>query len=54
MVVGVIAFSFASGSLASVIQNYDNQNAKLNDRLTILNKMYKEFCFPVELFVKLK
>jgi len=29
MILGVIAFSFASGSLASIIQNYDSHNAKL-------------------------
>jgi hypothetical protein len=54
MVIGVISFSFASGSLASVIQNYDNENAKLKEQLNILNKMYKEYCFPLDLFVKLK
>ena len=26
MVVGVIAFSFANGSLTSIISNYDNKN----------------------------
>jgi hypothetical protein len=29
MVVGVISFSFASGSLASIMQNYDSKNAVL-------------------------
>ena len=27
MVIGVVSFSFANGSLASIISNYDNQNA---------------------------
>jgi hypothetical protein len=54
MVIGVIAFSFASGSLASVIQNYDNENAQLKSRLKVLQQMYKEYSFPLELFIKLK
>lgn len=28
MLVGVISFSFASGSLASILQSVDNENAK--------------------------
>ena len=29
MFIGVISFSFATGSLASILQNYDHANAKL-------------------------
>ena len=29
MILGVVAFSFASGSLASILQNYDNHSANL-------------------------
>ena len=29
MILGVISFSVASGSLASILQNYDNHNAEL-------------------------
>ena len=29
MIIGVMAFSFASGSLSSILQNYDQANAKL-------------------------
>ena len=54
MVIGVIAFSFASGSLASIIQNYDTQNAKLAEQLNILDKMYKDYCLPLDLYSRLK
>ena len=29
MILGVMAFSFATGSLSSILQNYDHANAKL-------------------------
>ena len=33
MVFGVIAFSFANGSLASIMQNYDSSNAVYMEKL---------------------
>jgi len=50
MVIGVVAFSFASGSLASIIQNYDTQNAKLAEKLDILNKIYIDYSLPIDIF----
>ena len=41
MVIGVISFSFANGSLASILANYDEQNAELQEKINILNKIYK-------------
>ena len=40
MVIGVWAFSFANGSLASIISNYDISNAAYTEKLEILNKIY--------------
>lgn len=54
MIVGVVSFSFANGSLASIIQNYDNSNAQYQERLVTLNKIYKEYKLPLDLFVKIK
>jgi len=39
MVIGVIFFSFTTGSLSSIMSNYDAANAKLSERLEILNKI---------------
>lgn len=39
MIIGVFSFSFANGSLASIIQNYDHANASYQDKLTMLNKI---------------
>ena len=54
MIVGVIAFSFANGSLASIIQNYDQTNAIYQEKLVILNRIYKEYQLPLDLFIRLK
>ena len=43
MIVGVFAFSFANGSLASIMSNYDQSNACYLEKLEILNKIYKEY-----------
>jgi hypothetical protein len=53
-VVGVIAFSIASGSLASIITSYDTKNAKLEVRLQKLKKMYKDYSLPIELYGKIR
>lgn len=40
MVVGVISFTIASGSLASIMTTYDTKNARLEVRLQKLKKIY--------------
>ena len=54
MIIGVMSFSFFSGSLASIIQFYDCQNAKYREQLSLLNKLFKEYRLPVELYANLK
>lgn len=54
MIIGVIAFSFASGSLASILQHYDNSNAKHKEQLSILNKLFKDYKLPLSLYSSLK
>jgi hypothetical protein len=39
MVIGVIVFTFISGSLSSVLSNFDATNANLQERLLFLNKL---------------
>ena len=54
MIVGVISFSFASGALASILQSCDNTNACYQEKINVLNKIYKDFKLPLDLFVKIK
>ena len=39
MIVGVISFSFATGSLSSIMSSYDAANAKLSERIEVLNRI---------------
>jgi hypothetical protein len=37
MIIGVISFSFATGALSSIIQKHDHQEAKLKEKLSVLD-----------------
>lgn len=39
--IGVLSYSFASGSLTSIIANYDNLNQKNLEKVNILNRLFK-------------
>lgn len=54
MLAGVFAFSFASGSLASIMQNYDSQQAVINERLMLLDNMSGKFEFSTQLYEDLR
>lgn len=54
MIIGVVSFSFANGSLASILSNYDVHNAALQDKIAILNKVYKDYRLPLNLYVQCK
>ena len=54
MILGVIGFSFASGSLASILQNVDTQSTHLEEKLFTLNRIYKEYYLPLKLYTELK
>ena len=43
MITGVIGFSFVTGSLASLIQNEDSNQAKLKESLHILQEIREEY-----------
>lgn len=39
MIIGVVAFSFATGALSSIIANYDSTEAKLKERMNTLKEI---------------
>lgn len=39
--IGVLSYSFASGSLTTIIQNYDTINDENQEKINTLNKIYK-------------
>lgn len=54
MLIGVFTFSFASGSLASIMQNYDSEQAVINERLMMLENLNQNYQFSAELYEDLK
>ena len=54
MIFGVVGFSFATGSLTSILSNLDSTNAKTKVQLDILDKINKEHQLPLDLYVSLK
>ena len=54
MVFGVIVFTLAQAQLANILSNYDSVDARFQEKLTILNKIYTEYCLPLELYSRLK
>lgn len=54
MLWGCVTFAFASGSLASIIQQYDDNMKIYEEQLDLLNKIFKEYKLPVELYARIK
>eukprot|EP00347_Sterkiella_histriomuscorum_P023005 403336321 len=54
MIIGVISFSFASGSLSSLISNYDSSQAKLKEKIATLNDIREQHKIGPELFDELR
>ncbi len=53
MLLGVISFSFATGSIASIITSYDSKEALLKEKISVLNDIYIEYRLDINLFNKL-
>ncbi len=53
MVIGVLLFSFATGSLTSMISQRDQHQAFLNDRIAILNQIQLEYNIEPDLYRKI-
>jgi hyperpolarization activated cyclic nucleotide-gated potassium channel 2 len=43
MLLGVVSFSFATGTIASIITSYDSQEAVLKEKIATLNDMQIEY-----------
>jgi Ion channel len=39
MIIGVVSFSFATGSLSSIISNYDSSEGKYKEKISTLNQI---------------
>jgi hypothetical protein len=50
MISGVFFFSLASGSLTHVITNSETEELKSQEKINILNKIYKDYSLDSELY----
>jgi len=54
MMIGVISFSFATGSLTSILSNYDASQAKLKEKIATLNEIKKDYGIDPEFYDELR
>lgn len=54
MILGVVSFTFANGSFASLITNYDSHAGLINQKLRVLNLINKNYKMPKEIFNECK
>jgi hypothetical protein len=53
MLIGVVAFSYATGALGNIIANIDSSEAKLKEKMTTLNEIQMKYAINGELYRKL-
>lgn len=51
--IGVISYSIAAGSLTSILQNYDEMNQQTQEKIHVLNRLYKENNLPNDIYYTL-
>lgn len=54
MVTGQVAFTYAISLLGQIVQSIDVVNQKFNEKVVILNRLYKDFYLPIGLYTRLK
>jgi len=54
MIVGVISFSFANGSLASILSSYDQTNAMLKEKMDNIQKILTKYKINSTLQIKIQ
>lgn len=54
MILGVVSFSFANGSFASIISNYDQHSNTVTMKLETLLRIQQRFNLPNEVFIECK
>ena len=53
MIIGVIAFSFSTGSLSSIIQNIDSRQATYRRKLEVLKELRVNYGLDDDLYMEL-
>ena len=53
MLIGIVSFSFATGTLASIITSMDSQEANLKEKISVLNDIQADYDIDLDLFNRL-
>jgi hypothetical protein len=53
MLIGVLSFSFATGTLSAIIQSYDSKEAALKEKIATLIEINNEYKFDKGLYSRL-
>ena len=54
MCVGVTAFAAGTSELTNLLQTYDQENSRLQEKIFILNRIYKEYNLPLNVYENVK
>jgi len=54
MLIGVTAFACGTSSLTNLLNLYDQENARLQENIVILNQIYQEYNLPLSLYENVK
>jgi voltage-gated potassium channel len=54
MCIGVCSYSFAIGSLSSVLSSLDSKQARLKQKLNILEEFRRDYALGYEVYIKLR
>ena len=54
MLAGVILFNMAASIFTKLLQTYDTTNANFQEKVVILNRIYKDFFMPLKLYERVK
>lgn len=53
MLMGVVAFSFATGAITSIMSDYDSNEAENKAKITVLNDIHNDYTLESDLFNRL-
>ena len=51
--VGIISFSFIAGAITNIIHGFDEENAKNQEKLNVLHRLYDDHPMPSDLYYAL-
>ena len=54
MCVGVTAFATGTSTLTNLLQTYDEENKNMQEKIEVLNRIYKDYCLPLSLYENVK